>query len=133
MLRRLVERDGWRVIEAADGQEALDCVARQAPRLILLDLMMPRMDGFEVVAALRRRADWRAIPVVVITAKDVTEEDRRRLHGSVETIVQKDALGQQALLDDVRDRLRAGALRGKRGEVPAAGGERAMDDGRSLR
>ena len=57
--------------------------------MIILDLMMPKMDGFEFMDQLRGRPDWREIPVVVITAKDLTEEDRNRLNGGVERIIQK--------------------------------------------
>lgn len=74
----------------------------EAPHLILLDLMMPEMDGFEFVAAMREHEEWRAIPVVVVTAKSITEEDRRRLNGCVENIVQKGHLDRKALLHEVR-------------------------------
>ena len=57
--------------------------------MIILDLMMPEMDGFEFMDELRRRPAWQDIPVVVITAKDLTEEDRDRLNGGVERIIQK--------------------------------------------
>ena len=59
------------------------------PDVIILDLMMPKMDGFEFLDELRSRPDWQDIPVVVITAKDLTEEDRDRLNGGVERIIQK--------------------------------------------
>jgi len=64
--------------------------------------MMPEMDGFEVLTVLKEREDWRAIPVVVITAKDLTAEDRRRLNGSVERVLQKGATSRDALLAEVR-------------------------------
>ncbi len=80
---------GWSVRAAADGAEALASVRRQKPDLILLDLMMPNLDGFDVVDELQRNADWRDIPVVVVTAKELTAEDRRRLSGFVETVVSK--------------------------------------------
>src|SRR5262249_61913988 len=76
LLRRQFEKDGWGVAEAANGREALECVARRRPALILLDLMMPEMDGFEFLTELRQHPEWQAIPVVVTTAKDLTEEDR---------------------------------------------------------
>jgi CheY-like chemotaxis protein len=63
------------------------------PNLILLDLMMPEMDGFAFLRALRAEADWRDIPVVVLTAKDVTAEDRRRLAGRADRVLQKGQLG----------------------------------------
>ncbi len=103
LVRRALEREGWGVIEAADGRAALDQLEKHAPGLILLDLLMPRMDGFAVLAELRARPAWRQIPVVVITAKDLTAEERGRLHGQVERILAKGALGPDALLDEVRD------------------------------
>jgi len=72
------------------------------PDLILLDLMMPEMDGFEFAHRLRERPEWQAIPVIVLTAKDITDEDRLRLNGYVEKIVQKGAWNSEALLRDVR-------------------------------
>ncbi len=102
LLCSLLEREEWTVVEADNGAAALEKLEEFIPELILLDLMMPRMDGFDVVAALRRDDRWKEIPVVVITAKDVTEEDRRRLNGQVERIVSKGSLDQEALLAEVR-------------------------------
>ena len=70
--------------------------------MILLDLMMPEMDGFEFLDELRRRPEWRHIPVVVITSKDLTEEDRRRLNGGVARIIQKGTLRFDELLTTIR-------------------------------
>ena len=64
---------------------------------------MPEMDGFEFMEELRKRADWRELPVIVITAKDVTEEDRRRLNGHVIQILQKGAYRTEQLLSEVRN------------------------------
>jgi CheY-like chemotaxis protein len=89
LLRSLLEKESWIVAEAEDGESALAAVADKTPDLILLDLMMPNMDGFEFAERLQRDTRWRSIPIVVITAKDLTEEDRRRLNGSVLKIVQK--------------------------------------------
>jgi CheY-like chemotaxis protein len=107
MLRRILEKEGWTVVEAENGQEALEIVAQAAPGLIVLDLMMPGMDGFQFVAELRRNDAWRAIPVVVVTAKDLTAEDRLRLNGYVEKILQKQALSLDTLRIEVRDLLLA--------------------------
>ena len=71
--------------------------------MILLDLMMPEMDGFEFVAEFRRHEAWRAIPIIVITAKDLTREDRERLNGYVQQILQKGAHGRDELLAEVRE------------------------------
>jgi CheY-like chemotaxis protein len=102
MLRRLLEREGWAVSEAENGREALELMALVRPALILLDLMMPEMDGFTFVAKLRKRLKWRTVPVVVITAKDLTSQDRLRLNGYVYKILQKGAYSRDALLAEVR-------------------------------
>jgi len=111
-LRLALEKDGWRVAEAANGKVALGHMAAAAPDAIILDLMMPEMDGFELVDALRGHPDWRDIPVLVITAKDLTDEDRRRLNGGVERILQKRGLDDMlrevtSSLGNVLDRRRA--------------------------
>ncbi len=102
VLRRTLTREGWAVVEAANGREALERVAAERPGLILLDLMMPEMDGFEFLDELRRREEWRDVPVVVLTAKDLSPEEHRRLKGSVERVIQKGAYNREALLREVR-------------------------------
>lgn len=103
--RRSLEKEGWTVCEAANGREGLVHLSAESPQLVVLDLEMPEMDGFEFAAAVRRRPEWRNIPIVVLTAKDVTAEDRRRLNGYVERILQKGAYSREALLTEVRDLL----------------------------
>ena len=100
--RRALEEIGWEVAEAENGAVGLKCVTERRPDLILLDLMMPVMDGFEFVLALRQNEENRSIPIIVITAKDLTEEDRRQLDGGVEYIVDKGAFTQDELLNQVR-------------------------------
>jgi PAS domain S-box-containing protein len=102
VLRRALEKEGWSVVEAENGRAALERVARGMPGLVLLDLMMPEMDGFEFLEALRQRPDGAGVPVVVLTGKDLTEEDRRRLNGGVQRVVQKRDRGPEALLAEVR-------------------------------
>jgi CheY-like chemotaxis protein len=75
----------------------------------LLDLMMPEVSGFDFVAPVRADAAWRAVPVAVITAKDLTSEDRERLDGSVTRVLQTGALSREMLLGEVRDLLVASA------------------------
>ena len=88
-VRQALEPIGWNVTEAENGHTAIDSLTAARPDVIILDLMMPKMDGFEVIDELRRRPEWQDIPVVVITAKDLTDEDRNRLNGGVERIIQK--------------------------------------------
>jgi CheY-like chemotaxis protein len=102
VLGHMLERENWRVEEAVNGKQALEQVAKSQPDLILLDLMMPEMDGFQFVEALRKREEWRAIPVVVVSAMDLSNEDRARLNGQVERIVQKGAYSFQELATHVR-------------------------------
>jgi signal transduction histidine kinase/CheY-like chemotaxis protein len=89
LMRKLFENEGWTVSEAENGRIGLAAVATSTPGLVLLDLMMPEMDGFEFMEHLRRRDGGRDIPVVVLTAKDLTEDDRRRLRGNVDNVMQK--------------------------------------------
>jgi CheY-like chemotaxis protein len=102
LLRRILEEEGYTVVEADNGRAALERIGERTPSAILLDLMMPEMDGFEFLGALHGREAWRAIPVVIVTAKDLTTEDRERLNGSVVRILQKGAYGQDELLAEVR-------------------------------
>jgi GAF domain-containing protein/DNA-binding response OmpR family regulator len=88
-VRAALEPLGWQVSEAENGLLALASLSTARPDAIILDLMMPQMDGFEFLDELRARAEWRDIPVVVITAMDLTEHDRTRLNGGVERIIQK--------------------------------------------
>ncbi len=102
-LSRALENEGCEVAEAEHGRAALDRMAEGVPDLVLLDLMMPEMNGFEFLEALREREAWRAVPVAVITAKELTDEDRRRLNGGVERVVAKGARGLDALAATVRE------------------------------
>ncbi|MDX6272654.1 MAG: hypothetical protein QOD28_3877 [Acidobacteriota bacterium] len=103
LLVRALEQAGWRVREASDGRAALEQVAAEWPQLILLDLMMPGMDGFEFVQELHKLPSGSSIPVVVITAKDITLEDRLRLSGYVEKILEKGMYSRDDLLRTVRE------------------------------
>jgi hypothetical protein len=102
MLRRTLEKEGWQVAEAQNGKVGLERLAEITPSLILLDLMMPEMDGFEFMDTLRRDSQRPRAPVIVITAKDLTEEDRRRLNGGVERIIQKGATTPAEVLALIR-------------------------------
>ncbi len=88
-IRLTLEPAGWEVTEAENGQIGLAHLAEARPDVIILDLMMPEMDGFEFLEKIRHRPEWPDIPVVVVTSKDLTMEDRNRLNGGVERIIQK--------------------------------------------
>ncbi len=115
LLRKILGKDGYSVTEANNGREALERLGESTPGLILLDLMMPEMDGFEFVEALRRNEAWRSIPVLVITAKELTVDDRSRLNGYVEKILHKGASSRDALLREVGDLVAAAMARRKGG------------------
>jgi len=102
LLRRMLEREGYVVAEADNGRVALTRISERVPGAILLDLMMPEMDGFEFLEELRRDEAGRGIPVIVVTAHDLSGEDQQRLNGSVERILQKGAYRHDALLAEVR-------------------------------
>jgi CheY-like chemotaxis protein len=114
LFRRMLEPDGYTVVEAPNGRAALDRLGEITPGVILLDLMMPEMDGFEFVAEFRRHEAWRAIPIVVVTAKDLSHDDRQRLNGHVERILQKGAYGREQLLAEVRELVAASVGRRSR-------------------
>ena len=101
-LRAVLERDGWSVAEAADGEAALACVEAAVPRVVLLDLVMPVMDGFAFLHALRARPGCADVPVVVLTARDLTAEDRSRLRGASQVLAKG-----EATLRDIAAKLRA--------------------------
>jgi len=103
LLRRMLEPEGYTVVEADNGRAALERLREVSPSVVLLDLMMPEMDGFEFVAEFRRHEPWRAIPIVVITAKELTGDDHERLNGYVQKILQKGAHSRAELLADVRE------------------------------
>ncbi|MBT3602496.1 MAG: response regulator [Candidatus Latescibacteria bacterium] len=103
MLRRMLEREGWSVIEAENGRVALEQMEQHKPEVILLDLMMPEMDGFTFVETLREQEMGQDVPVVVVTAKDLTKEEHKRLNGYVETILLKGDYSRESLLQEVRN------------------------------
>jgi two-component system, NtrC family, sensor kinase len=112
LLRRMLEPHGYVVAEAANGRAALDWLREMSPSVVLLDLMMPEMDGFEFVEQFRRDPRWREVPVVVVTARDLSREDRERLNGSVQKILQKaDGPDREELLAEVRELVAASVER----------------------
>ena len=94
------ETDGYQ-----DGDQALQALesSSQEVDLVVLDLIMPVMDGFEFVYELRKVKAWRTIPITVVTSKDITDEDRARLNGYAEKILQKGAYDRDELLEQLRE------------------------------
>src|SRR5438128_3093195 len=92
----------WTVREAANGREALDRLKEGKPDVILLDLMMPEMDGFAVVAALEKEVGWQDIPVIVITARDLDAKDRERRNCGVQSVLVKERFRPADLVERVR-------------------------------
>jgi signal transduction histidine kinase/DNA-binding response OmpR family regulator len=103
MLRRTLEELEWEVQEAENGQEGLERIDEVQPDLILLDLMMPVMDGFEFVDEVRKRGDLQSTPIIVVSAKDLTLKDRERLHGAVEIILEKSEQTTEQLMRQIRE------------------------------
>jgi signal transduction histidine kinase/CheY-like chemotaxis protein len=101
MLARLMQKEGWAVTEAENGRVALERLAAERPGLILLDLMMPVLDGFEFVNEMRKIEANRSIPIIVVTAMDLTPEDHRRLSGHVEAILRKGGRSANELLREI--------------------------------
>ena len=101
LARTALERDGWSVSEAENGERGLAAVARARPRVILLDLSMPVLDGFSFLEELRRRPGCEAIPVVVLSALDLTAAERRRLRGASQ-ILNKGATRMPDLVEKLR-------------------------------
>ncbi|HEV7666471.1 MAG TPA: response regulator [Chloroflexota bacterium] len=112
VLGSLLSEDGWRVTTAGDGAAALAAVEQEKPTAMVLDLMMPRVDGFEVLQTLRSHATTRDLPVIVVTAKDLTDEDRDRLARSAERVILKQALRVDDLRQEIRGLLSAHRARG---------------------
>ena len=103
LLKRTLEKDGWETIRTHNGRAALDAIRSRKPSLIILDLMMPEMDGFELIHKLRKNPDTREIPVVVLTAMDLSNADRLMLANSTTEILKKGASSRDEMLKIVKD------------------------------
>jgi len=101
-LRGWLDGDQWKVQEAGNGREALAVLKDAKPDVILLDLMMPEMDGFAVVAALQKEPRWSDIPVVVVTARDLDAKDRERLNSGVQSVLVKETFRPADLVERIR-------------------------------
>ena len=106
LISRMLREKEYTVAEAENGLEALHSISQKTPSLIILDLKMPVMDGFEMIAELHQREEWRKIPVVVVSGKELTVEDRQRLEGHVQTILQKGSFSRDELIREVQETVR---------------------------
>jgi CheY-like chemotaxis protein len=102
-LTGILEPAGFSVLPASGGAEAIELAKSRKPDLVLLDLMMPEVSGFEVVEALRSDEMTRETPIMVLTAKDLTQADKRLLNGQVSTILKRGSTGASDLLGLLRD------------------------------
>jgi len=102
LMTRLLLKEGYAVSRAGNGRIALEQMAAAVPSLILLDLMMPEMDGFQFISELRKKESWKAVPIVVVTAKTITPAEREKLNGFVRNIVQKGSFDYNSLAAEIR-------------------------------
>lgn len=102
LMRSMLEPASLKVIEATNGEEGLQAVEQTRPDLILLDLMMPEVDGFEFLTNLRNNPAWRDIPVIIVSVMDLSEEERQRLDGAVQRIIQKGQYNLEYLLSEIQ-------------------------------
>jgi PAS domain S-box-containing protein len=103
LMRRVLQKDGWQVTEAENGVEGLKALDDMTPSLVLLDLMMPKMDGFEFLNHFRQQQAYRDVPVVVVTAKDLSPEDEEKLNTNVTDVLAKAGTNTDQLLAEIRD------------------------------
>ncbi|MES2359068.1 MAG: response regulator [Gemmatimonadota bacterium] len=105
LLRRTLGAEGWRVKVARNGREALTQMDVEEPAIILLDLMMPEMDGFEFLSEIRSLPRASTVPVIVVTAKELTAAERSKLNGQVTTVLQKGNYSRDELLSEIASKL----------------------------
>jgi threonine synthase len=103
LIRRILQSQGnFTIFEAADGKEGLNIITRERPNLVILDLMMPELDGFSVLDALKANQETANIPVIVVTAKELTAEEKSRLKGQIQALLQKGDFLSDDFVDEVR-------------------------------
>jgi len=103
LIRRILQSQGnFTILEAGNGREGLELIQRELPDLIILDLMMPEMDGFTVIEALRAKQETATIPVIVATAKELTPDEKNRLSGQIQSLMQKGDFLNDEFLEEVK-------------------------------
>ena len=103
--RSALERIGFEVIEAENGRQGLDKISEKSPDIVILDLMMPEMDGFEFLAQIRGDSKWNKLPVVILTAMDLSLEEKHILNGRVQGLLQKGGEMGQSIRERLRQRV----------------------------
>ena len=107
LIRRILQSQGdYTINEAANGREALDLIRREPPDLVILDLMMPEMDGFQVIDEMRAHQETANIPVIVSTAKELTTREKNLLKGQIQSLLQKGDFLNDEFLEEVRTLLK---------------------------
>ena len=106
LITQLLEDEGYQIKGAYSGEEAFHALEDEVPDIILLDLLMPQMDGFDVIQRIKTNPDWSDIPIVVVTAKDLTDADWEFLRQRVDKIIRKTGLDRETLIREVQDLLR---------------------------
>ncbi|MGB6368214.1 MAG: response regulator, partial [Thermoanaerobaculia bacterium] len=101
----LMEGDGWKVLRAVTAPDAIEHLEQANPQIIILDLVMQEMDSLDLVERLRERTEWQEIPLILLTPRDLDQEDRVRLDGSVERVIQRAAMTPEALLEEIHLRI----------------------------
>jgi CheY-like chemotaxis protein/anti-sigma regulatory factor (Ser/Thr protein kinase) len=99
LVEAVLEPEGYSVLRASDGETGIELVQRERPALVILDLLMPGLDGFAVVDRLRRDPATADVPIVVMTSKTMTAEDRERLAGQISALAHKGEFGRTELVD----------------------------------
>jgi len=107
VLRRTLVREGWSVREATDGADGLRQLAASKPAVVLLDLMMPQMNGFEMLRAMRENPAWHDVPVVIVTSKDLGRDELEWLRANTVEVFQKGAYGRTELIGSLRGMVEA--------------------------
>ena len=106
LLGTYLDAAGFRVLSAFGGQEGIDAARSQHPDLIVLDLMMPEVNGFDVVEALKKDAATATMPIIIVTAKQMTAEDRTRLNGDIQKVIEKSEFNHGRFMGEVRRAMR---------------------------
>jgi threonine synthase len=107
LIRRILQSQGdFEIFEATNGREALELIGQQRPDLVILDLMMPEIDGFAVLDVLRSKPETANIPVIVATAKELTVDEKSRLQGQIQSLMLKGDFLNDEFLEEVRSLIR---------------------------